>query len=107
MSFLFDGNNFRGYQSGLELTVKGYANDWATAITTKASILENESHLKTKADLIKTEPYNENLQKLVIEGKKWLRNKYGFNSRWTMQLYSQFFYEKFFEFHPELRKYKI
>ncbi|HJZ23213.1 MAG TPA: hypothetical protein VJ201_02050 [Candidatus Babeliales bacterium] len=107
MNFLYDGENFRGYESDIELIVKGYANDWAAAITTRVIAEENEEHLKTKADLIKTEPYVENLIKVLDEGKKWLRRKYGFNSRWTMQIYAKFFYDKFFEFYPELVKYKI
>jgi hypothetical protein len=107
MNFLFDGTNFRGYESDTELIVKGYANDWATAITTKVWVEENEKHLKTKADLIRTETYEENLEKYPKEGKAWLRRKYGFNSRWTMQMYSKFYYEKFFEYYPQLTKYKI
>lgn len=107
MNFLYDGNNFRGYESDIELVVKGYANDWATAITTKVWMEENEEHLKTKADLIRTDSYESNLSKYLLEGKKWLRRKYGFNSRWTMQMYAKFFYEKFFEYYPELTKYRI
>ncbi len=107
MNFLYDGSNFRGYDSDIELIVKGYVNDWAAAITTKVWIEENEDHLKTKADLIKTETYEENILKYVSEGKKWMRRKYGFNSRWTMQMYAKFFYEKFFEYYPEFKKYSI
>lgn len=106
-NFLFDGSNFHGAGADLELIAKGYANDWATAITTKAFICENEMHLKTKADLIKTETYSENLKQTLADEKKWLRKKYGFNSRWTMQLYSKFFYEKFFDFFPEFKTFKI
>ena len=107
MNFLYDGENFRGYESEIELVIKGYINDWAAAITTKVRAEENKTHLITKADLIKTEPYEESALKSVIEGKKWMRRKYGFNSRWAMQMYAKFFYEKFFENYPELRKYKI
>jgi len=107
MNFLYDGTNFRGYELDIELIVKGYANDWATAITNKVWMEENETHLKTKADSIRTEGYEDNLKKYVDEGKKWLRCKYGFNSRWTIQMYAKFFYEKFFEYYPELRKYRF
>lgn len=107
MNFLYDGANFRGYESDLELIVKAYANDWAAAITTKVMVEENESYLKTKADLIKTDSYEANLLKYIEEGKKWMRRKYGFNNRWTMQMYSKFFYEKFFDYYPELRPYQI
>lgn len=60
-----------------------------------------------RADLIKTEIYEENLRLYLEEGKLWMKRKYGFNSRWSMQQYVKSFYESFFEFHPELTKYKI
>ena len=107
MNFLFDGENFRGYLSESELIAKAYANDWAAAITSSVWARENETYLINKADLIKTEDYQENLQLYVSEGKEWLRSKYGFNSRWTMQQYVKYFYDKFFEFHPEYNAYKI
>ncbi|MBI4351709.1 MAG: hypothetical protein HY550_09735 [Elusimicrobia bacterium] len=107
MNFLYDGTNFRGYESNIELIAKGYANDWGSAITTKVMVEENESYLKTRAEVIKTDPYETNMRKYVEEGKKWLRRKYGFNNRWTLQMYSKFFYEKFFDYYPGLRKYRV
>ena len=107
MNFLFDGTNFRGYSSESELIAKGYANDWAAAITREVWAEENESHLINRADLIKTECYHENLRLYVEEGKRWMKHKYGFNSRWSMQQYVKSFYDRFFEFHPEYEKYKI
>lgn len=107
MNFLFDGNNFRGYLSESELIAKAYANDWAAAITSEVWAGENESYLINHSDLIKTEDYQENLRLYIFEGKEWLRNKYGFNSRWSMQQYVKFFYDRFFEFHPEYIGYKI
>lgn len=106
-NFLFDGSNFRGYHSETELIAKGYANDWATGITSCAWAEENESHLLKRADLIKTESYEANINLYVTEGLTWMRRKYGFNSRWQMQMYAKFWYEKFFEYHPEYLKYKI
>ncbi len=107
MNFLFDGSNFRGYGSENELIAKAYANDWAAAITSAVTANENESHLLTKADLIKTEGYEQNLQLYVEEGKAWMRRKYGFNSHWSMQQYVKSFYDSFFEFHPEFSTFKI
>jgi hypothetical protein len=107
MNFLYDGDNFRGYESEIELIAKGYVNDWATAITTKVFVDENKTHLFKKSDLIKTEPYEESLAMCVREGKKWMRKKYGFNSRWSMQMYSKCFYEKFFENYPQFNQFKI
>jgi hypothetical protein len=107
MNFLFDGSNFRGYGSEHELVAKAYANDWAAAITSQVWAAENESHLIDNADQIKTEGYEENLKLYISEGRRWMRNKYGFNSHWSMQLYVKGFYDKFFEFHPEYSHYKI
>lgn len=107
MNFLFDGTNFRGYGSESELIAKAYANDWAAAITADVLAGENESYLLNKADLIKTEGYEQNLQLYVDEGRRWMRKKYGFNSRWLMQQYVKSFYDHFFEFHPEYTIYKV
>jgi hypothetical protein len=107
INFLFDGSNFRGHFAESELIAKGYANDWAAAITTEVWASENESYLIDQVDLIKTEGYEENLKLYIEEGKQWLRKKYGFNSRWSMQQYVKSFYDKFFEFHPELQSFKI
>jgi hypothetical protein len=107
MSFLFDGNNFRGYGMEMELLAKAYINDWAAAITTEVWAEENEAHLLNKSELIKTESFEENLRLYVEEGREWMRNKYGFNSRWSMQMYVKFFYDSFFEFHPEYHEFKI
>lgn len=105
--FLFDGTNFRGYGSESELIAKAYANDWAAAITADIWASENESHLLDKADLIKTEGYEQNLSLYVEEGRHWMRKKYGFNSHWSMQQYVKSFYDHFFRFHPELEIYKV
>lgn len=107
MGFVFDGANFRGYHAESELIAKAYANYWAAAITTDVWAGENESHLLDQADLIKTDTYQENMRLYLEEGAQWLRRKYGFNSRWSMQQYVKSFYDKFFDFHPEYANYKI
>jgi len=106
-NFLFDGTNFRGYLAESELIAKAYANDWATAITTDVYAEENESYLLEQRDLIKTESYSENHKLYIEEGERWVRRKYGFNSRWSMQQYVKSFYDHFFEFHPEYIEYKV
>jgi hypothetical protein len=95
------------YLTESELIAKAYANDWAAAITSTVWARENESYLINQADLIKTESFHENLGLYVSEGEEWLRNKYGFNSCWSMQQYVKSFNDKFFEFHPEYSAYKI
>jgi hypothetical protein len=106
-NFIFDGTNFRGYFSESELIAKAYSNNWAAAITSKVFAEENESYLLKKADLIKTESYNENIKLYLQEGLVWLKRKYGFNSRWSMQQYVKSFYDSFFNYNPELKRYKI
>ncbi len=107
INFLFDGNNFRGYFSESELIAKAYANDWAAGITSEVWSNENESYLLHRSNKIKTESYQKNLELYIEEGKKWMLNKYGFNSKWSMNLYSKSFYDAFFKFHPEFLNYKI
>ncbi len=107
INFLFDGENFRGYGSEHELIAKGYINDWAAAITNEVWTNENEKYLLENALQIKTETYEENLAMYVSEGKAWMKQKYGFNSHWSMQQYVKLFYDKFFEFHPEFECFKI
>ena len=107
INFLFDGTNFRGYLSESELIAKAYANEWAAAITTDVYAEENESYLLEQQDLIKTESCNRNHKLYIEEGEQWIRRKYGFNSRWSMQQYVKSFYDNFFEFHPEYIEYKI
>lgn len=100
MDFLFDGNNFRGYLSESEIIAKAYANDWSAAITTQVVAEEEESYLLNHSKLIRTESYEENLQLYIDEGLKWIKKKYGFNSRWQMMKYSKLFYDNFFEYFP-------
>ena len=107
MNFLFDGTNFRGYFTESELIAKAYANYWSAAITTKVFAEENESYLLEKSDLIRTDAYVENRKFYLQEGMAWIKRKYGFNSRWSMNQYVKSFYDAFFEFHPELEVYKI
>ena len=106
-NFLFDGNNFRGYGIESELIAKAYMNNWSAAITSDVWSKENETYLLNKNELIKTESYEKNLKLYINEGKQWMKKKYGFTSRWDMQMYVKLFYDKFFEYNPELLKFKI
>lgn len=107
INFLFDGENFRGYLSEIEIIAKCYANDWAAGITTKAFAEEDESFLLNKTQQIKTESYESNLDLYIKEGLDWIKKKYGFNSRWQMMQYSKLMYDKFFDYFPEEKMNKI
>ena len=105
--FFFDGKNFRGFGLELELIIKSYVNDYAAAITKDIIVSENETYLKKYYKEIKTESFEKNMIKYVSEGKKWMKKKYGFNSKWSMQMSAKLFYDKFFDYNPEMNKYRL
>ena len=107
MNFLFDGKNFRGYGIESELIAKGYLNNWGSAITSDVFVEENERYLLEKSKLIKTEPYDQNLKLYINEGILWMKKKYGFKSKWDMQMYVKSLYDQFFKLHPKQKKFKI
>ena len=107
MQFLFDGDNFRGFGSEHEIIAKAYANDWSAAITKEVIFSENENHLLKKASIIKTEEFEENIELYIKEGKSWMKKKFGFNSHWAMQQYAKMFYDKFFDYNPNLNIFRI
>jgi hypothetical protein len=107
MNFLFDGTNFRGYGTEMELVAKAYSNYWSVGLTSNIIVNENERLLLKQSNIINTESYDKNLKLFVLEGKKWMKNKYGFDSKWSMSMYAKLFYDKFFDYYPELIKFKI
>ena len=107
LNFLYDGKNFRGYGTESELIAKAYSNFWGAAITSKVKINENASHLINKSDLIQTDPYDANIKLYIKEGEKWMKEKYGFKSKWSMQMYVKNFYDKFFEYYPDYKGFKL
>ena len=107
MNLLFDGTNYRGYGSEMEILAKCYSNDWAAAITSEVLVSENESYLIKQSDLIKTDSYEDNFRLYLSEGKEWMKNKYGFDSKWSMQMYVKLFYDRFFDYYPEYLEFKI
>lgn len=104
---LFDGNNFRGFGVESELLMKAYQLNYSAAITSEVWIEENENYLLKKSNLIKTDPYNTNMKLYIKEGEKWMKKKYGFSSRWSMNIFVKKFYDKFFLKFPKYKKYKI
>ena len=107
MNFLFDGNNFRGYGTESELIGKAYSNHWSAGITNKVWAEENENYLRKYSQKIKTEDYELNKKLVLEEGLEWMREKYGFSSKWSMQMYVKTFYDRFFMYNPEYAKYRI
>ena len=68
---------------------------------------ENEYFLKKYYKYIKTESYDINKKLYLKEGSEWMKKKYGFSSKWDMLFYGKNFYDKFFEYYPNLIRYKI
>ena len=107
LDFFFDGVNFRGFMSETEIIAKGYINNFASAITSELEFVENESYLIEQNDLIKTESKSDNHELYIEEGNLWMRNKYGFDSKWAMVSYSKKYYDEFFINFPNLKQFSI
>lgn len=107
LDYLYDGTNFRGYDTDLELIAKAYVNDYAAAITTRASFREDGDLMDRNSTVARTEPFQTHRPRMYEEGLKWMRRKYGFNSRWAMLTYVKAFYNQFFEHYPEYLGFKL
>lgn len=107
MDYVYDGTNFRGYNADLELIAKAYVNDYATGITKRAKFREDSTLTDRMAAEMKTDPQQVNRPRMYEEGMRWLRRKYGFNSRWTMITYVKAFYDRFFEHNPDYLHLKV
>lgn len=101
-SRVFDPENFRGYLSFLELSMRAYANNLAIAGTTLVSFSENEDHLLSKAHLIGTEEMSHNLKLLIEEGEDWLLSKYGLRDRWSMENIVRLLFDEYVRVNPGL-----
>ena len=107
IDYLYDGQNFRGYGSDIELIAKAYANDYAAGISKTAKFHEDRSLTDRNAEIIKTDPQSVNKQRMYDEGMRWMRRKYGFNSRWSLTTYVKVFYNQFFDHHPDYRHLRV
>ena len=76
-------------------------------IGSKIPKLEITTKTSEGLDIINTENYEINLKLYIEEGRAWMKKKYGFQTRWSMNQYTKLFYDKFFEYYPELAEYKI
>ena len=107
MNLLYDGSNFRGYGTDTELIIKGYMNEFSTALTTRAIFRENTDLIRDNADLMRTEPYDVNQRLVFAEGEEWMRRKYGFNTRLQMQAYAKMAYDRYFALNPHLDHHRL
>ena len=107
IDYFFDGTNFRGYDTDIELVAKAYANDFAAGITKRATFKEDKDLTDRMAATMKTDPQRVNRPAMYEEGQRWMRRKYGFNSRWSMVTYAKAFYNEFFDHHPDYRHLRV
>ena len=101
---LFDSNNTRGFRSDTELIAKGYINDYMSVITPNSIIGEDETLLKERFSIIKTDEEDVNWKMYIDEGRTWMQEKYGFTSHWDMNNYAINNYIQFFKWNPGLSK---
>ena len=106
-NFLFDGSNYRGWGAISELIAKAYLNDWAAAFSNQIYTNENEKYLLKQHKTIKTDSYEKNLKLIEKETDEWMKKKFGFYSKWSMQMYVKAFYDKFFNYYPEYVKFRL
>ena len=87
--------------------MKAYSNNWSAAITKNILFQEDENLLIKNFEKIKTEEIGVNTKLFIKEGFDWMKKKYGFESKWSMQMFVKYFYDAFFENNPILDKYKL
>jgi hypothetical protein len=107
MDYLYDGTNFRGFDCDIEVIAKSYANDFGVAITACTTFREDATLTDRLAGQMRTDPQAINRPRMYEEGLRWMRRKYGFNSRWSMLTYTKAFYNEFFENHPEYQALRV
>ncbi len=104
MQYFFDSTNFRGYGTESELLAKAYLNDYQCLITPDVISSERVEFLRERYSIVKTESESENFKLYIQEGLNWMRNKYGFSSRWDMNNYALNAYRQFFGWYPDLKE---
>jgi hypothetical protein len=102
-NILFDNQNFRGFLSFIELSLKIYGNNLGIFITKDLIFKEREDYLLNFSELLKTEPLEINKYLLISEGKKWLLEKYGFLDRWSLERLVQLSFNDFLSNNPKYK----
>lgn len=97
---MFDSANFRGYASFLELAFQIYCSNLCMGVTNLIRFSENNEHLISEHNLIGTEPFSENLELLLREGREWLSQKYGFTDRRNLENATRLLFEEYIGKNP-------
>lgn len=106
-SEFFDYSNFRGFLTSLELAFRAYANGKCVGISNHLVLRENETYIIEKADLMRTEPMEDNLKRFVEEGEVWLRTKYGIRDPWDFAQIVRLLFDQFLVEHPQLKRFAL
>jgi len=100
-NYIFDWRNYRGFCSDIELIGKAYLLNYSTLITRELIADEETSHKIKYEDLVKTDPYDLNIEKYLEEGREWLWEKYGYVTHWHMWEHTRELYKKFIYKNPQ------
>lgn len=100
MNYLYDGNNFRGYYDDIEVIVRAYQANFASAITSNATFREAEELTLQHAKAMKTDEQALSRQMMYEEGVVWMKEKYGF-TKGQFKEWAQKEYESFMRRNPE------
>jgi len=101
---IFDNDNFRGYLSFKELALRIYGKNRAIGVSKYLLVEEREEFLMNFSELMKTEAFAENKELLIVEGKQWLKRKYGFTNRWELENIVRLLHNEFILRNPKYNK---
>jgi len=103
---LFDcKTNWRMYDVDTSKVIEGYKKDWAFGITNEIKIQEDEDLIYQNVLQSKTEDKATHRTLMYQEGLKWMKEKYGFNSKQDMRAWGRYEMEMFLQRNPEMREF--
>jgi hypothetical protein len=102
--YIYDGTNFRGYDTDTEILVKCYQNDMFPAITSKVYVEEKVNQTNENHEVMKTEKTKDHQKLFYEEGMVWLKKKYGFDGKIPMRKLLDKSCSDFFNNNPEIIK---
>lgn len=107
MNYFYDGTNFRGYDADTEIIIRGYQNDFATAVTSRAKFREDLDLTDKNADVMRTEHKLLHQRLMYEEGLEWMRQKYGFRSKLEMRDWAVREYNSWLKRNPKYEQLSI
>ncbi len=102
MTYLFDGNNFRGAFADDEVVMKAYQMGWMCGYTSHVNFIENHNITANNFEKMKTEDLAPSREKMTREGLEWIKQKYGCQNKQQYRSLNYQTYLNFFNLNPEL-----